>query len=129
MRKIVRLFQETYSVRCHEVVLHFVSQKRICSLHEIYFNDPSPTDCISFPIDPLDDPSSHSVLGEVFVCPEVAIAYAKAHKKKAEEEVVRYVVHGLLHLIGYEDTTPEKRRKMRRAEKELLCQLSTKTRV
>lgn len=85
-----------------EAAIHFVGTKKICSLHEIYFDDPSVTDCISFPIDnQAGDP--YSILGEVFVCPETACSYIKNHGGILYEEITLYVVHGLLHLLGYDD--------------------------
>lgn len=87
---------------CDEVSIHLVGTKKICSLHAVYFDDPSVTDCISFPIDNLEgDP--YSVLGEVFVCPETACSYVKKHGGVLYEEVTLYIVHGLLHLLGYDD--------------------------
>lgn len=87
---------------CDEVSIHFVGTKKICSLHAAYFDDPSVTDCISFPIDNLaGDP--YSVLGEVFVCPETACSYVKMHGGALYEEITLYIVHGLLHLLGYDD--------------------------
>jgi len=92
-----------------EVWIHFVSEAEISLLHEKHFDDPTPTDCISFPID-------DEVLGEVVVCPKVAIDYAARQGESAYGELALYVVHGVLHLIGYEDTTLAKAAKMRVAE-------------
>lgn len=99
---------------CEEVIIHLVDKNKISELHEIYFQDPTPTDCISFPID------KETVLGEVFVCPEVAIEYAQKNEKDPLEETALYIVHGLLHLLGYDDLTPSDRAKMRSAEKTML---------
>jgi probable rRNA maturation factor len=100
---------------CDEVSLYFVTTEEICSLHKQYFNDPSPTDCISFPID--EDPTAHyRVLGDVFVCPETAINYAALHNTDPYEEVTLYIIHGLLHLIGYDDMSDEDAAIMRQAE-------------
>lgn len=87
---------------CDEVAIHFVGTKKICSLHAQYFDDPSVTDCISFPID-NDDETSYIVLGEVFVCPATANDYVNANGGILNEEIVLYCVHGILHLLGYDD--------------------------
>jgi probable rRNA maturation factor len=94
----------------HEVTIHLVSQKRICQLHVQFFEDASPTDCISFPMDDC-------ILGEIFVCPKTGIEYAERHAMNPYEEVTLYIVHGLLHLMGYRDSTSLERRRMRRAER------------
>ncbi len=100
---------------CNEVSVHFVGTKKICALHAEYFDDPSVTDCISFPIDNLEgDP--YSVLGEVFVCPETACNYVKKHGGIFYEEITLYIVHGLLHLLGYDDIDEADCRIMRERE-------------
>ncbi len=109
---------------CNEVTVHFVSTKKICALHEEYFNDPSPTDCISFPMDDnLDNELDYRILGEVFVCPQTAIDYANTHGVDSGEECTLYIVHGLLHLMGYEDLIPSLKTVMRRAEKKHMAHL------
>lgn len=107
---------------CDEVSLYFVSTEEMCSLHKQYFKDPSPTDCISFPID--EDPAvPYRVLGDVFVCPETAIAYASLHNTDPYEETTLYIVHGLLHLMGYDDMTDKDAAMMRQAESRHMAHL------
>ncbi len=106
-----------------EVILHFVSKSAIGKIHDTFFSDPSPTDCISFPIDPpRTDPSQekHNILGEVFVCPKVALEYAAENKLDPYLETKLYIIHGILHLLGYDDLDPTSRRKMRQMEKKCL---------
>jgi probable rRNA maturation factor len=105
-------------IQTDEVIFHFVDQQTICDLHEDFFQDPSPTDCISFPIDrPEDVSGGYHLLGEVFVCPEVAITYAKEHALSPYDELSMYLMHGLLHLIGYDDMTDSEEKIMREEEK------------
>ena len=100
-----------------EVAIHFVTREAICSLHSDHFNDPSPTDCISFPVVEEDPLASYRLLGDVFVCPSVAKEYAEQHNKNPYEELTLYIVHGLLHLLGYDDLEEKERTRMRAAEK------------
>lgn len=98
-----------------EVHIHYVSKSEIVALHDRFFNDPTPTDCISLPMDePGEQP--YCFLGEIFVCPEVAIEYVQAHKGDAYTELLLYTIHGLLHLMGYDDMNEEDQEKMREAE-------------
>lgn len=90
--------------------MYLVSAKAITELHDEFFDDPTPTDCITFPLD-----DSH--LGELFVCPRAAVEYARKHKLPPYEELTLYLVHGILHCIGYDDLTPNQRRAMRKKEK------------
>jgi probable rRNA maturation factor len=102
---------------CDEVSIYFVDTATICRLHEQFFQDPSTTDCISFPMDEEeDDEFPYRILGEVFVCPDTAIAYAKQHLGDFYEETTLYIVHGLLHLMGYDDVHENDCQLMRQAE-------------
>lgn len=106
-----------------EVAIYFVSTEEICRLHQEFFDDPSPTDCISFPLDKAQGVGYH-VLGEVFVCPQTAVEYVlKSGEEKSENpyaEMTLYVVHGLLHLLGYDDVKDSDREKMRAAEARIM---------
>jgi probable rRNA maturation factor len=119
--KAVRiLIRETLAlerVPCREISIYFVTQKRISDLHQEYFNDPTPTDCITFPID-------DETLGEVFVCPKVALAYCEKNGGDPHTETSLYIVHGILHLLGYDDLEPGKRRTMRKKEKKCMAHLN-----
>ncbi len=59
------------------------------------------------------------ILGSVFVCPEVAQDYAKSKGLCPHRETILYVIHGLLHLLGYDDISQKERTRMRK--KERLC--------
>ena len=105
---------EFLKVDCSEITVYFVTKKKISSLHNQFFQDPTPTDCISFPLQ-----SEH--LGEIFVCPKVAIEYTKG--VGSFEETILYVVHGILHLIGYDDLKPKDKQEMRCMEKKCMDHL------
>jgi probable rRNA maturation factor len=109
-----------------EVNVFFVETPKICQLHREFFNDPSPTDCISFPLDGCEDETfPYRILGDVFVCPATALDYASTNKLDPYEETSLYIVHGLLHLMGYEDNEEEMLVKIRQAEKRHLDHLRT----
>lgn len=105
-----------------ELSIHFVTQTEIARLHQEFFNDPSPTDCISFPLD-QDDASGYHLLGEIFVCPLSALNF---DPEDPYREVTLYIVHGLLHLLGYDDITKKDLSKMRAAERWHMQQLENK---
>lgn len=98
-----------------EVYIHFVDTSAICALHEQYFQDPSITDCISFPLDARNIP--YRVLGEVFVCPRTGMDFVARKGGDLYREIAHYLIHGLLHLIGHEDLSVKGRAKMRRKER------------
>jgi probable rRNA maturation factor len=105
-----------------EVGLHFITTRAMCRLHDRYFDDPSTTDCISFPVDSTQ--CEERLLGDVFVCPKTAIDYATLHDIDPQQELILYVIHGLLHLLGYDDIHPKERVKMRAAERRHLRHLN-----
>lgn len=119
--QVERLVQEVVSFenrQYDEASIQFVTDEEMRSLHEEYFDDPSPTDCISFPMDEEFDPEDpHRVLGDVIVCPRTAIDYAAANDCDAYEELSLYIVHGILHTMGYDDIEDADIEKMRSAEK------------
>lgn len=127
VQNLIRLVLEKLEVTCDEIIIQFVKKAAITKLHLTYFNDPSPTDCISFP---MDAPSSESelpvVLGEVFVCPSTAIAYALKNNTSPYLEISLYIIHGILHLLGFKDIEKEDKQEMRAKEKCCLCYLKEK---
>lgn len=78
-----------------------------------------PTDVLSFP---LSAPGG-MLEGEIIVSTGTAISNAAEYGNRAEEELLLYVVHGMLHLVGLDDKTEEKAQKMRKAEAYWLAEL------
>ncbi len=111
VRKLIELFLRKKGIVCRELAVYFVSQKKITELHAEHFQDPTPTDCITFPLD-------QDFLGEIFVCPQAALDYNPQHPF---EETTLYIIHGLLHLLGYDDISSKERSRMRREEKKLMA--------
>lgn len=123
-RKLVKEIALFEGQEFKEVAIHFVNSKTIGELHEEYFDDPSVTDCISFPLDGPLDP--YPVLGDAFVCTEVACAVAKRRRESPIKEAALYVVHAILHLFGYDDMNKLDRQRMKKREKEHMTHLSAK---
>lgn len=124
VRRLVKgvLYEE--QADADEVSIYFVETPEICQLHAQFFHDPEPTDCISFPID-QQGTHPYCILGEVFVCPSTALSYTQTHHVDLSEELSLYIIHGLLHLLGYNDLSEKERRKMRLAEKRVMQSLKT----
>ncbi len=111
VRKLVMFFLQEKKVATQEVAIYFVGIRKITQLHAKHFQDPTPTDCITFPL-------NEQLLGEIFVCPKAAMNYNPKHPY---EETTLYIIHGLLHLLGYDDIDRKKRARMRREEKRLMA--------
>lgn len=94
-----------------ELSIAFVTDPAIARLHADYLDDPTATDVITFEGTP-----EAGLAGEICVSVDTAAAYAAARGLPFAEELLRYVVHGWLHLAGYDDLVPAKKRRMRAAE-------------
>lgn len=117
IQHVVEALCKVHNIAFDEVAFHFVSGNKIKALHKTLFDDPTITDCITCPIDPPGQ-KPYCMLGEVFVCPEVALDYAKNHNTPPLQELILYVIHGFLHLIGYDDTDEASEKVMRLKETE-----------
>lgn len=121
-KDVVTHFFKWAELTCDEVMIYFVGTKTISELHQRHFDDPSPTDCISIQVDPIG--SSPCFLGEIFISTNAAIDFCKENKELIYQEITLYLVHGLLHLIGYDDIKSEDALKMRGAEKKCMDYLA-----
>ena len=105
------------------LTVNFVSPETSKTLHEDHFNDSSITDVMTFP-DGTQDPESEIMhLGDLAVCPAVAQERVTTGKgqNSIQEEVELYCLHGLLHILGYDDHDPEDRIDMWQRQKEVLA--------
>jgi probable rRNA maturation factor len=115
LQKLVEVVLSLYSLEPDLVYISFVTDKAMREMHAEHFQDPTDTDCMSFPIDPEGLHKPH-VLGEIVVCPKTAIIYSQQNQKDPYEELALYVIHGLLHCMGYDDISAKDRKKMRQEE-------------
>jgi probable rRNA maturation factor len=98
-----------------ELSVAFIENEEIRRLHSDYFNDASITDVITFQGDHAMD-----FAGEICVCVDVAQETAPEHDLTLAQEITLYLVHGWLHLVGYNDKSESDRSSMRDAEKRII---------
>jgi rRNA maturation RNase YbeY len=84
-------------------------------LNQNYLQHEGPTDVITFDYRETSSPGA-ALHGELFICPEIAVLQAREFRTDWRSELVRYVIHGILHLLGHDDLEPVARRKMKRVE-------------
>ncbi len=84
-----------------EISISFVPETEIHGLNRVYHGVDDATDVLAFDLGSgPEDPKS--LLGDIYICPEVARASAVAEGVAWEEEVLRLVIHGVLHLLGHD---------------------------
>lgn len=125
VRPIVEAVLSLEGRKTDEVAVYFVTTEEITRLHGEFLDDPTPTDCLSFPVDEEHE-GPHHVLGEIFICPQTAKEYVLGTSEDPYVETTLYLVHGLLHLLGYDDIEPSDREAMRAAEKRHMTHLVSK---
>lgn len=105
----------------HELSIVLVDDGEITRLNRQYFHRNRPTNVISFPMGAGDPATPHPpILGDVVISTETAKREAAAVGGGAEEEVLFLLIHGILHLVGYDhEGSPGERKKMEAKEGEL----------
>ena len=95
-----------------EISVLIVSDRRMATLHRRFMNVPGSTDVITF---------QH---GEIFISAEMAVRNARRFATALIHELRLYIVHGLLHLSGFDDQTEAAARKMRAIQEKILAKVA-----
>ncbi len=116
-----------------ELSLVITGQERVRQLNRDYLNRDRPTDVLSFSMlaglpaeseasaPPFVAPPDGVLhLGEVIIAYPQAVIQAEEHKHPVRKEIALLIIHGVLHLLGYDHEKPEEKRRMRAREKEIL---------
>jgi len=108
-----------------ELAIVFVDTAAMEQLHVQWMDEPGPTDVLSFPMDELrpgteDNLAPAGLLGDIVVCPQVAIAQASDAGHTALEEMLLLVAHGLLHLLGFDHAEPDEEKEMFDLQRDIL---------
>src|SRR5262249_10886293 len=101
LREVVRRVLEGESIKNAQISLAFVDNQTIQQLNNRYLKHDEPTDVLSFP---LSDGNTSPLKGELVIGAEIAIEQARTRGHDAHAELALYVIHGTLHLCGYDDT-------------------------
>jgi probable rRNA maturation factor len=138
--RLARLVLEQQKVRDDaELSMLFVDEQAMADLNERFLGRSGPTDVLAFPMDDEvvesgrqpdqggrgpgapSEPSDIPVLvGDVVICPVVAERQAPAHGTTFDDEMALLVVHGVLHLLGFDHEDDDEAAAMERRERELL---------
>jgi probable rRNA maturation factor len=120
MRQAVRSVLDGEGVPDAEISLAFVDNPTIHRLNKQFLDHDEPTDVLSFP---LSEPGARKLAGELVIGAEVAKAQAEERGHDVQAELALYVIHGLLHLCGYDDSTAKGAAEMRQRERRYLGEL------
>jgi probable rRNA maturation factor len=126
VRELARaLLEEELGLAKYELGISFVSAKRMAEINQKFLQHEGSTDVITFDYREGYEAGSESseLAGEIYISVSDAQRQAREFRSRWEEEVVRYIVHGVLHLRGYDDLAAGKRRVLKREENRLLRRL------
>lgn len=143
LRRIIKALLVNLKIERAELGIYFVTALEMARLNETFLKHQGSTDVLAF------DYADHAAAlvkartgasktrqnraltsaatklhGEIFVCVDEAISEARRFRSNWKSELVRYIIHGVLHLCGFDDKHPVSRRKMKRAENRLLRQIA-----
>lgn len=105
----------SYPIPEGELSIAFLDDSSIAQIHADFLNDPTPTDVITFPSDP-----EFQLAGEICVSVDQAIKLSQTLNIPFNKELTLYLIHGWLHLAGFNDLLDEQKLAMRAAEKKVL---------
>jgi probable rRNA maturation factor len=124
LKQIANALLVELKIESAELGINLVATREMALINETFLKHKGSTDVITF--DYADKATETILAGELFICVDDAISQAKQFKANWQSETVRYVIHGVLHLLGHDDHRVAARRKMKREENRLLRCLSKK---
>jgi probable rRNA maturation factor len=83
----------------------FVTDAEIARLNKVYRKKNKPTDVLSFPTQSAKRPNKDKFLGDIAIAPAVARRYAQKNGRSLQTEICILILHGILHLLGYDHET------------------------
>ncbi len=128
LRRLIRsLVVEDLQFHEYELGVYLVGTAAMSGINLQYLGHKGSTDVITF--DYGDPQKTDWLAGDIFVSGPEAVIQARAFRTTWQQELARYIVHGLLHLQGYDDRQPVDRRSMKAAEERLVRKLEKRFRL
>jgi probable rRNA maturation factor len=122
-RRLTRcLLEDLLGRREYELGVHLVGAEEMARLNRQFLGHEGSTDVLTFNYQ--DNPAGEKLHGEIFISVDDGLENARRFRVRWPWEVARYLVHGILHLEGCQDSDPVLRRAMKRRENKLLKELS-----
>jgi probable rRNA maturation factor len=118
------ILRETRRPGSH-IGLTLVGTTRMRRLNTTYRRRHYPTDVLAFPAGPVCQENGALFLGDIVICLPTAVAQAPAFGNTPDQELLRLLIHGILHLLGYDhEISEQEARRMQRRERTIFHRLS-----
>ncbi len=117
-RILLEYLNEILTLPSYQIGIHLVSAKKMARINMEFLQHEGSTDVITF--DHGDTSTAGIVFGEIFISVNDAVQQAVDFGTNWQTELVRYTIHGVLHLQGFDDMSPTARRLMKREENRCL---------
>ena len=110
-----------------ELCIKAVDEDTMAELNQKWMEGEGPTDVLAFPMDELrpglvnEEPPKRDILGDLMLCPAVAVRQAATAGHSTDAELELLTVHGILHLLGYDHAEPAEHAEMFGLQDELLA--------
>ena len=125
VRKVVKHTLKKMEAEKSEVNIIFVGLEEIHEINKTYRNVDRPTDIISFALEDTEDVTVYEerVLGDIYICLDKVHEQAKEYGHTEIREMAFLIVHGLLHLLGYDHMIKEEEKIMFGLQEEILNEM------
>ena len=121
LKKLVEVICNRFKLSKATISIAIVDDTQIRKVNKQFLNYDLPTDCLSFNLSEKDASSGKSF--ELVVNAEMAVKEANRRGHSSEAELALYITHGLLHNLGFNDSTQKQAEKMHNIEDEILQQM------
>jgi probable rRNA maturation factor len=121
LKKLVKTICSRFKLSKAIISIAIVDDTQIRKMNKQFLNRDNPTDCLSFNLS--DNKKNSAKSFELVVNGEMAVKQAKLRGHSAEAELALYITHGLLHNLGFDDSTKKQAEKMHNIEDQILQQL------
>lgn len=122
-RSFIEKILKKERIRMANLTVVWAGNAFIRSLNKKFLSKDEVTDCLAFDMKPKAWPKD-CLFGDIVISVDAARLVSKKASFCFKEELARYVIHGVLHLAGFDDTIPSRRKKMWKRQEELVLQLS-----
>ena len=116
IHNLVAVLKKDLDFKIESLSINFLTEEQIIPINKSYLGHNYSTDIITFNY----SGENYTLDGEIFISLDDASYFAEKYDVELENEILRLVIHGFLHLVGYDDKNAKDKRKMKRLENKLV---------